>query len=86
MSQAQHERGEFISSRMRDYILKALGHGEIDATEASRIFDLTKKPILETSGSTHNDELAKEPFYVQAVKDWGKVKERRRMKYESKVA
>ena len=84
MSQTQFERGEFISSKMQWYILIALGREEIDPEEAARIFDLTKKPIIETSGSTHNDELAKEPFYIQAMKDWGKVKERRRMKYENR--
>ena len=84
MSQTQYERGQFIRSRIHLSILMALGKEEIDAEESGRIFDLIS--FVETSGSTHNGELAKEPFYIQAVKDWGKVKERRRMKYESKTA
>ena len=78
MSQSQYERGQFIKSKMMHYNLMACGKTE----EFGRIFDLIS--FVETSGSTHNDELATEPFYIQAVKDWGKVKERRRMKYEQR--
>lgn len=82
MSFTQYERGQFIRSRMNLLILMALGKGKINAEEAGRIFDLISE--VETSGSTHNGELAKESFYIQAVKDWGKVKERRRKEYEQK--
>jgi len=82
MSFAQHERGKFICSKIQYYILMALGREEIDAEEAGRIFDLLSE--VETSGSTHNSELVREPFYLQAVKDWQKVRERRRKKYEDR--
>lgn len=82
MSQTLYERGQFIRSRIHLSILMALGKGKINAEESGRIFDLIS--FVETSGSTHNEELAKESFYIQAVKDWGKVKERRRMKYENR--
>ena len=83
MSFTQHERGKFICSKIQHYILMALGREEIDAEEAGRIFDLLSE--VETSGSTHNSELVKEPFYIQAVKDWQKVRERRMKKYENRT-
>lgn len=79
MSFVQYERGQFIRSKMNLYILMALGREEINAEESGRIFDLIS--FVETSGSTHNEELAKEPFYNQALKDWGKVRERRMEKW-----
>ena len=83
MSFAQHERGKFIRSKMHHLILLALGKEEIDSAEAGRLFDLISE--VETSGSTHNSELVREPFYLQAVKDWQKVRERRVKKYEQKT-
>ena len=79
MSQSQYKRGQFIKSRMMHYNLMACGTTE----EFGRIYDLIS--FVETSGSTHNEELAKEPFYLQALKDWQKVKERRVKKYEQKT-
>lgn len=84
MSFSQYERGKFIRSRMMQSILMAGGKGEIDVEEFGRLYDLISE--IETSGSTHNSELAKEPFYLQAVKDWQKVRERRVKKYEQKAA
>jgi len=84
MSFSQYERGKFIRSRMMQNILIAGGKGEIDTEEFGRLYDLISE--VETSGSTHNSELAKEPFYLQAVKDWQKVRERRVKKYEQKAA
>ena len=78
MSQSLYERGEFIKSKMMHYNIMACGKME----EFGRIFDLIS--FVEISGSTHNEELAEEPFYIQAMKDWKKVKERRRMKYENR--
>lgn len=83
MSVSQRERGQFIRSKMNHYILIALGKEEINAEEAGRIFDLISE--VETSGSTHNSELVKEPIYIQAVEDWGKVRKRRREKHEQKI-
>lgn len=83
MSFSQYERGKFIKSRMNHYILMALLKREINAEEAGRLFDLISE--VETSGSTHNSELVREPFYLQAVKDWQKVRERRVKKYEQKT-
>jgi len=83
VSFSQYERGEFIRSKIQYYILLALGREEIDAIEASRLFDLISE--VETSGSTHNSELVREPFYLQAVKDWKKVRERRVKKYEDRT-
>lgn len=82
MSLTQYERGKFIRSKMHHYILMALGKGEINAGRAGDIFDLIS--FVETSGSTHNPELANEPMYKQAVKDWQKVRERRIKKYEQR--
>ncbi len=82
MSLSQYERGKFIRLKMHGYILDALGHGKINAERAGDIYDLIS--FVETSGSTHNPELASEPFYVQAVRAWGKVRERRIKKYENR--
>jgi len=75
MSYAKFERGRFIKSRMNHFIIMALGREEIDAIEASRIFDLISD--VETAGTTHSQDLVKEPFYIQAVDDWRAVPERR---------
>ncbi len=75
MSYSKYERRRFIKSRMNYFILMALGREEIDSVEASRIFDLISD--VETAGTTHSLELVKEPFYLQAVKDWKAVPERR---------
>ena len=83
MSFAQHERGQFIKSRMMQSIIMAGGKGEIDAEEFGRIYDLISE--VEISGSTHNSELVREPFYLQAVKDWQKVRERRMKKHEDRT-
>ena len=83
MSVSQRERGKFIRLKIHLYILMALGQGEIDAERAGDIYDLIS--FVETSGSTHNEALAKEPMYIQAVNAWRKVRERRIEKYESKA-
>lgn len=75
MSYSKYERGRFIKSRINHFILMALGREEINAIEASRIFDLMSE--IETAGTTHSLELIKEPFYLQAVQDWKAVPERR---------
>jgi len=75
VSYSKYERGRFIKSRMNHFILMALGREEIDSAEAGRIFDLISD--VETAGTTHSLELIKEPFYLQAVKDWKAVPERR---------
>ena len=75
MSYSQFERGRFIKSRMNHFILVALSREEIDAIEASRIFDLIS--MVETAGTTHDKNLVAEPFYLQAVKNWQKALERR---------
>lgn len=82
MSLSQYKRGEFIRLKIHLYILMALGHRKINAEGAGRIYDLIS--FVETSGSTHNEELAREPMYLQALKDWQKVKERRVKKYENR--
>ena len=75
MSYSKFERGRFIKSRINHFILMALGREEIDAAEASRIFDLISD--IGTAGTTHSRELVKEPFYLRAVKDWKSIPERR---------
>ena len=82
MSLTQYERGKFIRLKMHLYILMAMGYGEINAERAGDLYDLIS--FVETSGSTHNPELASEPMYKQAVKAWRKVRERRRKKYENR--
>ena len=52
----------------------ALGKGEINAERAGEIFDSISH--IETDGSTHNAELARDPMYLQAIKDWQKARER----------
>jgi len=76
MSFSQHERGKFIRERMGYLQLIALGKGQMTAEGCDDLDKLVEKG-METSGSTHNEELAKEPLYKQAIKDWRKVKERR---------
>lgn len=76
MSYSNYKRGRFIKSRMMHYALMAGARGEIDSFEFGRIFDLISD--VETAGTTHSLELVKEPFYLQAVKDWKAVPERRR--------
>ena len=82
MSLSQYERGKFIRLKMHGFILVALIGGKINAERAGDIYDLIS--FVEVSGSTHNPDLAKEPFYVQAIKDWRKVRERRIKKYENR--
>jgi hypothetical protein len=61
---------------MNYLILLALGREEFDAIEAGRIFDLISE--VETAGTTHSLEVIKEPFYLQAIKDWQSIPERRK--------
>ena len=75
MSYSSYKRGRFIKSRINHFILIALGREEIDSAEAGRIFDLISD--IETAGTTHSLELIKEPFYLQAIKDWQAIPERR---------
>lgn len=82
MSFSQYERGQFIRSKMQLYILLALGEEEISAEEAGRLFDLISE--VETSGSTHNSELVREPIYLRAVENWKEVRERRTNKHEQR--
>lgn len=83
MSLSQYERGNFIRLKIHGYILDALGHGEINADGAGDVYDLIS--FVETSGSTHNSELAEHPFYKKAVEAWREVRERRIKKYEQKI-
>lgn len=75
MSYSQYPRGRFIKSRMMHSILMAGAKGEIDTFEFGRIFDLISD--VETAGTTHSQDLVKEPFYLQAVNDWRTALERR---------
>ena len=75
MSYSKYERGQFYKSRMNHLVLMALGREEIDSIEASRIFDLMDE--IKTAGTTHNRDLVKEPFYLQAVQDWKAIPEKR---------
>ncbi len=75
MSYSKFERGRFIKSRINHFILIALANEKINAMEAGRIFDLISD--VETAGTTYSRDLVKEPFYLQAVKDWKAVPERR---------
>lgn len=75
MSYSKYERGRFIKSRMNHFILMALANEKIDSIEASRIFDLISE--VETAGTTHSRDLVKEPFYLQALKDWQAIPEKR---------
>ena len=84
MSYSQYERGKFIRERMGYLQLIALGKGQMNAEECDNLDTLVKEE-MKTAGNTHNSELAKHPIYLEALKAWKKVRERRIKKYESKA-
>ena len=72
MSYSKHERGKYIRLKMHHLILLALGEEKIDAEEAGDAYDLMDG--IETAGTTHCQELAKNRFYKKAVIEWVKAK------------
>lgn len=70
MSRSQHERGDFIREKIGNQILHDLGRGEITAEEAGDIDDLLQD--LDAAGTTPNLDLAKHPYYKQAIEAWKK--------------
>lgn len=83
MSRSQHERGDFVREKIGNRILFALGKEEITAEEAGDIDDLLRD--LGTAGTTSNLELAKHPYYQQAIEAWGKyLKDRQKQFAESR--
>lgn len=72
MSYTKYERSKYIKLKMHHLILLDLGREKITAIQAGDIYDLMSG--IETAGTTHRQELAKNKFYIRAVKDWIRAK------------
>ena len=53
---------------MHYHVLIDLAHGKINAKQAGHVYDLISH--VETAGTTNNEELAKNDYYIQAVASW----------------
>ena len=72
MSYSQFERGKYIRLKMHYFILIDIGKERINAEQAGDIADLMDG--LETAGTTHCQELAKNEHYIKAVEAWVEAK------------
>ena len=79
MSYSEFERGKYIRLKMHHLILLDLGHEKINAEEAGDAYDLMDG--IETSGTTHCQELAKNEHYIKAVEAWVKAKKIQRERF-----
>ena len=74
MKRVDYKRGEFILSRMQHYLLIDLGKGIINAEQAGYVFDLMvwakKNQQLFSSGVTTDADLARNSYYLKALKDY----------------
>ena len=83
MSYSKFERGKYIRLKMHHLILLDLGGEKINAEQAGDIADLMDG--IETAGTTHSQELARNKFYKKAVAEWVKAKQAQRQRFtESK--
>lgn len=73
MSFSQYERGKYVRLKIHYYILLDLGKGMINAEQAGDAYDLLSG--IETAGTTHNQELASNKYYQEAVMAWVAAKE-----------
>ena len=58
------------------YILVDGGLGKLTTEQWGRVYDLISE--IETAGTTHCLELARNKYYIKAVGEWVKHKEARR--------
>ncbi len=83
MSYTKRERGQYIKLKIHDSILFDLAHGIINAEKAGHVYNLISH--VETAGTTHNEELAKNKYYQEAVAEWVKARKIQRQRFmESK--
>ena len=78
MSYSKYERGKYIRLKMHHFILLDLGHGKINAIQAGNVYDLMSG--IETAGTTHSQELARNKYYKKAVEEWVKAKQAHRQR------
>ncbi len=79
MSYSKFERGKYIRLKMHHLILLDLGGGKINAEQAGDSYDLISE--VETAGTTHCQELARNEYYIKAVEAWVEYKEVRRQRF-----
>jgi hypothetical protein len=83
MSYTKFERGKYIRLKMHHLILLDLGEGKISAEQAGNSYDLMSG--VETAGTTHCQELARNEHYKKAVAEWVRAKQAQRQRFiESK--
>lgn len=78
MSYSKFERGKYIKLKMHHLILLALGGEKINAEQAGGVYDLMSE--IETAGTTHCSELAKNEYYSKAVAAWVVAKKAHRQR------
>lgn len=90
MKRVDYKRGQFILSRMQDYLLIDLGKGVIDAEQAGYVFDLLvwarKNRQLASSGVTTDVDLAQNSYYLKALDDYRKYLEIKNQRLKEKFA
>ncbi len=79
MSYNQFERGKYIRLKMHHLILLDLGEEKINAEQAGDSYDLMDG--IETAGTTHNQELARNDYYKKAVSEWVSAKQAQRQRF-----
>ena len=78
MSYSKYERGKYIRLKVHHLILLDLGSGKINAEQAGDAYDLLSG--IETAGTTHCQELARDEYYKKAVEEWVKAKQAHRQR------
>lgn len=79
MSYSQYERGKYIQLKMIHFLLLDL----LPTEQFGVVWDLMDE--IETDGTTHSLELARNDYYKRAVVEWVKAKEAQRQRFtESK--
>lgn len=79
MSYSKFERGKYIRLKMHHLILLDLGGEKINAEQAGDSYDLISE--VETAGTTHCQELARNEHYKKAVAEWAKAKQAQRQRF-----
>ncbi len=79
MSYSKFERGKYIREKMMYAILLDSGLGKITTEQWGRVYDLISE--VETAGTTHCMELAKNKYYIKAIAEWVKYKKARRQQF-----
>ncbi|GAG59943.1 unnamed protein product [marine sediment metagenome] len=79
MSYTKFERGKYIRLKMIHLLLLDL----VSSEEFGIVWNLMDN--LETAGTTHCQELAKNKYYIKAVAEWVKARQAQRQRFsESK--